>query len=484
MANPALSPLPGGLTENQQHKITKARVSIDTFYINLQKDAQERKKRYADLDRYLAAEKTMDDEDKQQAYVDYGRKETEYLRLKRTRLGLRDFSKLEIIGRGAFGEVRLVQKVDTGNVYAMKVLNKKKMMAKNQEAHVRAERDILVEADNPWLVMMYYSFQDSKNLYLIMEFLPGGDLMTLLMKKDTLTNEQTRFYMAECALAIDSIHKMGFIHRDIKPDNILLDAEGHVKLSDFGLCTGMKRAHTSKFYEDARSDPKILTGQDFANALPRESGNERKREHWKKNRRQLAYSTVGTPDYIAPEVFEKNGYTKDCDWWSLGVIMYECLCGYPPFCSETPQETYHKIIDWQNNLEFPPDVAVTNNAISLIRSLVTNSDKRLGKTGIEGFKRHKFFKDHIHWDTIRDRPGTINIEVTRLDDTQNFDKFSEHEESEPEEEEHEASGDGTRSGGDGSRDWVFMNYTFKRFENFTLKSRKKTERGRLAEKIF
>nr|KAG5692397.1 hypothetical protein BaRGS_000681 [Batillaria attramentaria] len=152
-------------------------------------------------------------------------KETEFLRLKRSRLGVDDFESLKVIGRGAFGEVRLVQKKDTGHVYAMKILRKADMLEKDQVAHVRAERDILVEADHTWVVKMFYSFQDAQYLYLIMEFLPGGDLMTLLMKKDTLPEEQTQFYVAETVLAIDSIHKLGFIHRDIKPDNLLLDAK-------------------------------------------------------------------------------------------------------------------------------------------------------------------------------------------------------------------------------------------------------------------
>ncbi len=165
-------------------------------------------------------------------------------------------------------------------------------------AHVRAERDILVEADHQWVVKMYYSFQDTVNLYLIMEFLPGGDMMTLLMKKDMLSEECTQFFVAETVLAIDYIHKLGFIHRDIKPDNLLLDASGHIKLSDFGLCTGLKKSHCTDFYRDLSHSQIRLS--DFASG-PMDS--KRRAESWKKNRRQLAYSTVGTPDYIAPEVF-------------------------------------------------------------------------------------------------------------------------------------------------------------------------------------
>ena len=140
-----------------------------------------------------------------------------------------------MIGKGAFGEVRLVQKKDTGHIYAMKILRKKDMLLKEQVAHVRAERDILAEADHQWVVKMYYSFQDSRNLYLVMEFLPGGDMMTLLIKKDTFSEEMTQFYVAETASAIDYIHKLGFIHRDIKPDNLLLDAKVFHLISLFYL---------------------------------------------------------------------------------------------------------------------------------------------------------------------------------------------------------------------------------------------------------
>ena len=198
--------------------------------------------------------------------------------MKRTRLGLEDFESLKVIGRGAFGEVWLVQKKDTGHVYAMKILHKAHMLEKEQVGHNRAERDILVEADSLWVVKMFYSFQDKLNLYLIMEFLPGGDMMTLLIKKDRLREEETQFYVAETVLALDSIHQLGFIHRDVKQDNLLLDCKGHVKLSDFGLYTGLKKAHRTEFYRNLNhSLPSDFTFQSM--------NSKRKAETWKRNRR-------------------------------------------------------------------------------------------------------------------------------------------------------------------------------------------------------
>lgn len=331
--------------------------------------------RLAKLEESLKDE-SLSEEQKHEKRLQHAQKETEFLRLKRSRLGVEDFEPLKVIGRGAFGEVRLVQKKDTGHVYAMKILRKADMLEKEQVAHVRAERDILVEADHQWVVKMYYSFQDPINLYLIMEFLPGGDMMTLLMKKDTLSEECTQFYIAETALAIDSIHKLGFIHRDIKPDNLLLDAKGHLKLSDFGLCTGLKKSHRTDFYRDL-SQAKPSDFSKCVICLPKSyftmlgffvvitsspMDSKRRAESWKKNRRALAYSTVGTPDYIAPEVFLQTGYGPACDWWSLGVIMYEMLIGYPPFCSENPQDTYRKVMNWRETLIFPAEVPISEEA--------------------------------------------------------------------------------------------------------------------------
>ncbi|ETE63706.1 Serine/threonine-protein kinase 38, partial [Ophiophagus hannah] len=302
------------MSNHTKERVTMTKVTLENFYSNLIAQHEEREMRQKKL------EKVMEEE------------------------GLKD------------EEVRLVQKKDTGHVYAMKILRKADMLEKEQVGHIRAERDILVEADSLWVVKMFYSFQDKLNLYLIMEFLPGGDMMTLLMKKDTLTEEETQFYIAETVLAIDSIHQLGFIHRDIKPDNLLLDSKGHVKLSDFGLCTGLKKAHRTEFYRNLSYN--LPTFQNM--------NSKRKAETWKRNRRQLAFSTVGTPDYIAPEVFMQTGYNKLCDWWSLGVIMYEMLIGYPPFCSETPQETYKKVMNWKETLIFPPEVPISERAKDLI----------------------------------------------------------------------------------------------------------------------
>ncbi|XP_066927584.1 serine/threonine-protein kinase 38-like isoform X2 [Clytia hemisphaerica] len=443
------------ISRTTMDKVAKTKVTIEAYYTTLIAHTRERRERVKQLEEAMERE-GLDDKDKETRRALYALRETEFLRLKRTRIGREDFESLKVIGRGAFGEVRLVQKKDTGHVYAMKILRKKEMLAKEQVAHVRAERDILAESDNPWITKMYYSFQDQTCLYLVMEFLPGGDLMTLLIRKDTFTEAQTQFYMAESILAINFIHSLGFIHRDIKPDNLLLDARGHIKLSDFGLCTGLKKAHRTEFYRG-------ITPANVAE-LCDPIGTKQKAMTWKRNRRQMAYSTVGTPDYIAPEVFTQSGYEKSCDWWSLGVIMFEMLIGYPPFCSETPQETYRKVMNWRETLVFPVEMPITNTSKNLILSFCTDADRRLGRhqQSIDDIQTHPFFRG-VDWEHTRDRPAAIPIEVKSIDDTSNFDDFPDVDLSWnaiPEKSETN------------NKDWVFLNYTFKRFEGLTQRGLK------------
>lgn len=211
----------------------------------------------------------------------------------------------------------------------MKKMKKSEMLYKNQVAHVKAERDVLIKAKNPWIVELKYSFQDERHLYLVMEFLPGGDLMTLLMRKDILSEEESRFYIGETILAIETIHNLNYIHRDLKPDNILLDKDGHVKLTDFGLCKHAE-IRPQKMTEYRQSEFSSNFNQ-LKSVLDKKLGYKRSR--------QLAFSTVGTPDYIAPEVFGQNGYDETVDWWSVGVILFEMLVGYPPFFSDEPSIT-------------------------------------------------------------------------------------------------------------------------------------------------
>lgn len=359
------------------------------------------------------------------------------------KVSLDDFQLLTTIGRGAFGEVRVCRKKDTGKVFALKIMKKTEMLKKNQVQHIRAERDVLALADNPWIVKLFYSFQDTDHLYLAMEYLPGGDLMTVLMKYDILTEDQTRFYIAETALAINSVHIINYVHRDLKPDNILLDSNGHVKLSDFGLCKAFENAPTPYLdqYKHVRPDNK-------QEATPRSKiGKQEKTRMWKNRNRKLVYSTVGTPDYIAPEVFAQTGYGIECDWWSLGVIMYECLVGYPPFYADDPMSTCRKIVNWRRTLVFPDDANLSPQAEDLIRRMICDASQRLT---FDQIKRHPFFRG-VDWDNIRSTRAAIPVTLRSDTDTSNFDKFE------------ESPAPVSNVGGDAS-DGAFVGFTFKRPE--------------------
>ena len=230
---------------------------------------------------------------------------------RRKKITAKDYEPQKIIGRGAFGEVRLCKIIENGQLCAVKKMKKSEMIYKNQIQHVQQERNILVEADTLWVVDLICSFKDERYLYLSMEYMAGGDQMTLQMKKDILTEEEAKFYMAEMVLAVESVHKMNYIHRDLKPDNIQIDLEGHIKLSDFGLCAKYDIKPRIEYLLEMRKINQHLSP-----------------EERKKHKRKLLYSTVGTPDYIAPEVFERKGYNETVDWWSLGVILFEMLVSF------------------------------------------------------------------------------------------------------------------------------------------------------------
>ncbi|OLY82003.1 Serine/threonine-protein kinase orb6 [Smittium mucronatum] len=414
-------------TKSTIDKSKKTKLKLESFYKDLVVQCIERNNRRALIENRILDE-SGSIERRNRILSDFGAKEGNYLRLRRTRLGAQDFKTIKIIGRGAFGEVRLVQQQDSGKIYAMKMLRKADMVQKDQLAHVRAERDVLAEADSDWVVQLFFSFQDESRLYLIMEFLPGGDLMTMLIKFDVFPEDVTRFYMAECVLAIADVHRLGFVHRDIKPDNILIGRDGHIKLSDFGLSTGFHRQHDSSYYKklildqpEGQSEFSKTDTVSSRHEISLTLSNKDKILTWKKNRRQLAYSTVGTPDYIAPEIFLQQGYDKSCDWWSLGAIMYECLVGYPPFCSEMSQETYRKIIHWRESLIIPPDVQISNIAANLIRSFLCDVDSRLGSNGgAAEIKQHPFFSG-VDWEHLRSHTQPPWLpKLTSITDTSHF----------------------------------------------------------------
>ncbi|XP_024017183.1 serine/threonine-protein kinase 38-like isoform X1 [Morus notabilis] len=445
-------------------KVAAAKQFIENHYRAQRKHIQERRERRSVLEKKLASE-SVSEEEQVNLLKDLERKETNFMRLQRHKICVDDFDLLTIIGRGAFGEVRLCREKKSGNIYAMKKLKKSEMLSRGQVEHVRAERNLLAEVGSHCIVKLYYSFQDAEYLYLIMEYLPGGDVMTLLIREETLTETVARFYIAQSVLAIESIHKHNYIHRDIKPDNLLLDKNGHMKLSDFGLCKPLDCSHLSPIQENEVLDDENLSETTDAEGFPDTTSGRRWKspmeqlKHWQINRRKLAYSTVGTPDYIAPEVLMKKGYGIECDWWSLGAIMYEMLVGYPPFYSDDPVTTCRKIVHWRNHLKFPEEARLSAEAKDLISRLLCDVEHRLGIAGAYQIKAHPWFKDII-WDKLYDVEAAFKPEVNGELDTQNFMKFDEVDTPKP-----ARNGSGlVRKTMLTPKDLNFVGYTYKNFE--------------------
>ncbi|XP_052451702.1 ribosomal protein S6 kinase alpha-3 isoform X6 [Carassius gibelio] len=291
------------------------------------------------------------------------------------------FELRKVLGQGSFGKVFLVRKTtgpDAGQLYAMKVLKKATLKVRDR-VRTKMERDILVEVNHPFIVKLHYAFQTEGKLYLILDFLRGGDLFTRLSKEVMFTEEDVKFYLAELALALDHLHGLGIIYRDLKPENILLDEEGHIKLTDFGL-----------------SKESI--------------------DHENK-----AYSFCGTVEYMAPEVVNRRGHTYSADWWSYGVLMFEMLTGTLPFQGKDRKETMTMIL--KAKLGMPP--FLSSEAQSLLRSLFKrNPSNRLGAgpDGVEEIKRHQFYVT-IDWNKLfrREIHPPFKPASGRPDDTFYFD---------------------------------------------------------------
>ncbi|XP_042843450.1 ribosomal protein S6 kinase alpha-2 isoform X1 [Panthera tigris] len=291
------------------------------------------------------------------------------------------FELLKVLGQGSYGKVFLVRKTkgsDTGQLYAMKVLKKATLKVRDR-VRSKMERDILAEVNHPFIVKLHYAFQTEGKLYLILDFLRGGDLFSRLSKEVMFTEEDVKFYLAELALALDHLHGLGIIYRDLKPENILLDEEGHIKITDFGLS--------------------------------KEAIDHDKR----------AYSFCGTIEYMAPEVVNRRGHTQSADWWSFGVLMFEMLTGSLPFQGKDRKETMALIL--KAKLGMPQ--FLSTEAQSLLRALFKrNPCNRLGAglDGVEEIKRNPFFMT-VDWNKLyrKEIKPPFKPAVGRPEDTFHFD---------------------------------------------------------------
>ncbi|KFY50494.1 hypothetical protein V495_00210 [Pseudogymnoascus sp. VKM F-4514 (FW-929)] len=305
----------------------------------------------------------------------------QYIENRQRALTTDDFELLKVVGKGSFGKVMMVKKKDTSRIYALKTIRKAHIISRSEVAHTLAERSVLSQINNSFIVPLKFSFQSPDKLYLVLAFVNGGELFHHLQKEQRFDINRARFYTAELLCALECLHGFNVIYRDLKPENILLDYTGHVALCDFGLCK-----------LDMKDEDKTNT-------------------------------FCGTPEYLAPELLLGQGYTKSVDWWTLGVLLYEMLTGLPPFYDENTNEMYRKILS--EPLHFPHSDIVPPAAKDLLTKLLNrNPDDRLGANGASEIKAHVFFHS-IDWHKLLQRKyePTFRPNVVDALDIENIDKI-------------------------------------------------------------
>ncbi|XP_012726158.2 citron rho-interacting kinase isoform X7 [Fundulus heteroclitus] len=296
-----------------------------------------------------------------------------------------DFELRAVVGRGRFAEVRVVREKATADVCALKVMNKTVLRSQENVVFHQEERRILALNNSPWMPQLLYAFQDQDHVYLAMEYLPGGDLMSLLNRyEDQFDESMAQFYLAELIEAIHTVHQLGYVHRDVKPENILIDRTGHIKLADFG------------------SAAKLTANKTVANATV----------------------PVGTQEFLSPEVLtainggSQSTYGVECDWWSLGIIAYEMIYAKSPFSDGTSAKTIHNILNFQRFLKFPEEPRTSKPFVDLVQSLLCGAKERLG---YQGLRCHAFFSN-VDWNNLRQVPPPFVPALHAEDDTSNFEE--------------------------------------------------------------
>lgn len=359
-------------------------------------------------------------------WKNYTGRERALLRKRRLKPKHKDFEMITQVGQGGYGQVFLARKKDTREICALKVLNKKLLVKLDETRHVLTERDILTNTRSEWLVKLLYAFQDPEKVFLAMEFVPGGDFRTLLNNTGYLIPPHARFYISEMFAAVNSLHDLGFTHRDLKPENFLIDSKGHIKLTDFGLAAGTV---SNDRIESMRI--KLANLQDLDNyKVPSTSMMERQKIFKQsQGHHNLANSIVGSPDYMALEVLEGKNYDFTIDYWSLGCMLFEALCGYPPFSGSKQDETYYNLKHWKTALRRPQTkdgrFVFSDRTWNLIIKLIASPSQRL--RSFKQIQNMPYFADIDDWDKLREKNPPFTPQLDHEEDAGYFDDFEDEE---------------------------------------------------------
>ena len=412
-------------SNSTQSLVTVCKLYFLDYYCDMFDYVISRRQRTKQVLEYLEQQKrqnvpsdTLNDE-----WYAYLQKEHEVLRKRRLKPKHKDFEMITQVGQGGYGQVYLARKRDTKEVCALKILNKKLLFKLNETNHVLTERDILTTTRSEWLVKLLYAFQDPENLFLAMEFVPGGDFRTLLINTRFLKSAHARFYISEMFCAVNALHELGYTHRDLKPENFLIDAKGHIKLTDFGLAAGTVSNERIESMKLRLEEVKNLEFPEFKE----KSIEDRRKMYHKLRETEINYanSMVGSPDYMALEVLEGKKYDFTVDYWSLGCILFESLVSYTPFSGSTTNETYENLRHWKQTLRRPRldnnRPAFSDRTWDLITRLIADPINRL--RSFEHVKRMPYFAD-VNFDQLRNMSPPFIPQLDSETDAGYFDDFT------------------------------------------------------------